>query len=351
MKQKMRLQVVDFFCSGGGMSYGMQQAGIEVIAGIDIDDSCRATYEANIKKSKFIHQDIFTLKASGLGKKINISKNDDNLIFIGCSPCQFWSVMRTDKTKSNLSKNLLCEFLKFVKHYNPGYVIVENVPGILKNMTESKLDAFIKTLEKMHYRVQYKVVNLNNYGVPQSRKRFTLLASRVSQDLLFPEPTSSKPTVRSTIGDDRTFPKIKAGHKDITDFMHSTSGLADINIERLQMTRADGGTREAWANTDMQLETYKRNKVCFKDTYGRMFWDKPAPTITTKFFSISNGRFAHPEQLRPISLREGATLQTFPLDYKFIGTSIAGIAKIIGNAVPPHYAKQLGNAIGRHYER
>lgn len=345
MGKKAQLHAVDFFCSGGGMSYGMQQAGIKIIAGIDIDDSCRATYEANIKQAKFIHQDIFNLKTSDLGKKININKNDDSLVFIGCSPCQFWSVMRTDKTKSNPSKNLLCEFLKFVEYYNPGYVIIENVPGIFKNITESKLDIFIRTLKESGYKVKYKIVNLNYYGVPQSRKRFTLLANRVGKDLFFPKQNFTKPTVRSVIGDELIFPKIKAGHKDTTDFRHSTSNLADVNIKRLKMTPADGGTREAWANTNMQLETYKKNNVSFKDTYSRMFWDKPAPTITTRFFSISNGRFAHPEQLRPISLREGATLQTFPLDYKFIGTGVSNIAKIIGNAVPPHYAEQLGNAI------
>ena len=327
------------------MSCGMQQAGIEVIAGIEIDEACRLTYEANIKEAKFIHKDVIEFKTSELGNIINIKKNDDKLIFIGCSPCQFWSVMRTDKTQSRASKNLLCEFLKFIEYYNPGYIIVENVPGILKNITESKLKLFIEALKKRNYNVQYKIVNLNDYGVPQSRKRFTLLANRIGEELLFPNIKPTKPTVRSTIGNYNKFPKIGAGHKDTTNFMHTTAGLSEINIKRLKLTPCDGGTRENWADTDMQLETYKRNNVCFKDTYGRMFWDKPAPTITTKFFSISNGRFAHPEQLRPISLREGAALQTFPNDYKFKGTSTAGIAKMIGNAVPPHYSKQLGLAI------
>ena len=340
-----QLKAIDFFCSGGGMSCGMQQAGIKVIAGIDIDKSCKSTYEANIENSKFIHQDIFTLKTNDLNKHISLDKNDDNMIFIGCSPCQYWSIMRTNKTKASASKNLLCEFLRFVIHYNPGHVIVENVPGIIKKAEESKLNTFIHTLERNGYEVYYKLVNLNDYGVPQSRKRFTLLANRVGRKTTFPEIYHIKPTVRNTIGDYKIFYKISAGHKDKTGFMHTTASLSKTNIKRLKLTAIDGGTRSSWENTDMQLEAYKKNNVGFKDTYGRMFWDKPAPTITTKFFSISNGRFAHPEQLRPISLREGAAIQTFSNDYKFIGTSIAGIAKIIGNAVPPNYSKQLGLAI------
>jgi DNA (cytosine-5)-methyltransferase 1 len=133
--------------------------------------------------------------------------------------------------------------------------------------------------------------------------------------------------------------------------MHTTAGLSEDNIKRLKLTPKNGGSRGSWANTELQIEAYKKNKsnVSFNDTYGRMSWNKPAPTITTKFFSISNGRFAHPDEDRPISLREGATLQTFPKTYKFIGNSIASIARMIGNAVPPSYAKNLGITIIKNH--
>ena len=113
----------------------------------------------------------------------------------------------------------------------------------------------------------------------------------------------------------------------------------------------NGGTRHAWANTKRQINAYrhKNGHTSFNDTYGRMSWDKPAPTITTKFFSISNGRFAHPEENRGISLREGATLQTFPKTYKFVGNSMATVARMIGNAVPPLYAKQIGKTIIKNH--
>jgi DNA (cytosine-5)-methyltransferase 1 len=128
--------------------------------------------------------------------------------------------------------------------------------------------------------------------------------------------------------------------------MHSIAGLKQINIDRLNLTEKDGGSRIIYANHEtLAPNCHKNDTVNFKDTYGRMWWHKPSPTITTKFFSISNGRFAHPEEDRAISLREGATLQSFPITYKFIGTSTANIARMIGNAVPPKYATAIGSAI------
>lgn len=350
--KKTQLKAVDFFCSGGGMSSGLQNAGIQVLAGIDWDVDCKETYEANIKGSKFIHADVFNMQESELESEVGIKKNDDDLVLIGCSPCQYWSLIRTDKTKAKESKNLLHEFHRFVKHFNPGYVVVENVPGILKKSEESGLNKFITELEQQGYNVHYEIVNLNQYGVPETRRRFSLIANRVTKDVVFPKPNKKKPTVRDFIGTHNGFPAISAGHKDNTNFMHTVAGLSDVNLERLSLTPKDGGSRASWADTDLQLEAYKNkgDNIHFADTYGRMSWDKPAPTITTKFFSISNGRFAHPEEDRALSLREGATLQTFSKKYKFIGKSTSAIARMIGNAVPPLYAKKIGQSIVKNHE-
>ena len=351
-KSKKKLKAIDFFCSGGGLSFGLQQAGINVIAGIDFDPKCKETYEANIKNAKFILADIKKLKEEDLFKKIKIKKNDDDLILAGCSPCQYWTIIRTDKNKSKKSKNLLHEFHRFVKHYNPGYVVVENVPGIFNKHKESGLDKFVSNLKKQGYSVHYEVINLNNYGVPETRKRFSLIANRLNSKKIFPKPKNSYPTVADFIGKKNGFPKIPAGYRDKTSFMHTSAGLSKVNIKRLKLTPKNGGTRHAWANTNLQINAYKKKNrnISFGDTYGRMTWNKPAPTITTRFYSISNGRFAHPEENRGISLREGATLQTFPKTYKFIGNSTASIARMIGNAVPPIYAKQIGKTIMKNHE-
>lgn len=349
MARKKELKAVDFFCCGGGMTSGFRQAGVKVIAGIDIDPKCKETYELNNKPAKFIEADIKKLTEAELIKKTKIKKDDDNLIFIGCSPCQYWSIIKTDKTKAKDSKNLLSDFQRFVEYFNPGFVVIENVPGIFSK-AESPLKDFIKFLAEKGYNSRpHQIINVSHYGVPQSRKRFVLIASR-TKNVLFPEAdTELKPTVRKFIGDTENFPKVEAGHRDESDFCHTVQGFSEVSLERIKLTPKNGGTRDAWKDTDLQVNVYRlkdgNENFAFKDTYGRMFWDKPASTITTKFFSISNGRFGHPEQNRALSIREGATLQTFPTDYIFKANSIAGKARLIGNAVPPELAKRIAKAI------
>lgn len=345
------LKAVDFFCGGGGMSYGLQKSGINVIAGIDYEISCKETYESNIQGAKFIHADIFTLQEKELETLIGITRSDNDLILIGCSPCQYWSVIRTSKEKSEKSKSLLSEFQRFVEYFIPGYVVVENVPGIFSRRKESGLDTFIEKLESLGYTVYYGIHNTQYYNVPQSRKRFTLIANRVTQNKLEPIKSETKPmTVRDVLGEKNGFDKINAGHQDNTDYMHSCAGLSDINLRRIRLIPKDGGNRLAFAGyPDLQLKCFVNKDHCFKDTFGRLWWDQPSPTITTKFFSISNGRFVHPEEDRALSLREGATLQSFPKTYIFKASSRDKIARLIGNAVPPRYAEQIGLAIINNY--
>lgn len=346
-KYNSALKAVDFFCGGGGMSYGFQEAGINVLAGIDYEIKCKDTYEANIKGSKFIHADVSNLKIEDLTKELDISLNDDNLILIGCSPCQYWSIINTEKKKSKRSKNLLKEFRRFVEHMNPGYVVVENVPGVLRKKRESGLSGFINWLKKNNYIVHFDNHDISDYGVPQSRKRFTLIANRICNKEIVPVK-SEKPKVfvKDVLGVNNGFPKVPAGNKDKTEFQHTVAGLSYKNRERLKLVKKDGGNRLGFANSqNLQLDCFIGKDESFKDTFGRLWWNRPAPTITTKFFSISNGRFVHPEEDRALSLREGATLQSFPKTFVFKTKSVGDTARIIGNAVPPEYAKRIGQAI------
>jgi DNA (cytosine-5)-methyltransferase 1 len=344
-KTDKTLKAVDFFCSGGGMTYGLSQAGVKVLGGIDIDIACKETYEINNPSSRFILADAFELKEKELQNILGLKENDDNLILVGCSPCQYWSIIRTDKTKSSKSKNLLLEFKRFVDYFRPGYVLVENVPGILTHKKTSGLECFVTSLENNGYKVHYDIVNMNDYGIPQSRRRFSLLATRLQDKPIFPVADKKcKPTVREFLGITKGFIKINHGHRDSTEFNHSTARLIDKNVKRLKKTPHNGGSWLDWAN-DKELKRLHYQGNGFVDNYGRISWDKPAPTITTKFISISNGRFAHPEEDRGLSIREGATLQTFPKDYKFPAKSLNVSAKIIGNAVPPLFAKGLAETI------
>lgn len=339
-----RLKAIDFFSGAGGLTYGLRAAGIRVLAGIDIDPSCKETFEKNNKGSVFLERDITKYTPEAMTADIKIKRNDGCLIFSGCAPCQFWSMLHTSKEKSERTKNLILDFQKFIDYFRPGFVIVENVPGISSKIG-SPMGGFIAMLQVLGYEVAHGIADMSSYGIPQKRKRFTLLASRVSR-ISLPTPKNKQRTVRDVIGEKNGFRKIEAGTRDKTCFLHTAAGLSKTNLERLRMTDKDGGTRARWQKIrKYSLRCYSFNEKLFEDIYGRMYWDQPSPTITTKFISISNGRFAHPDEDRAISLREGATLQTFPKAYEFIGSSIASIAKMIGNAVPPEFGKIIGAQI------
>lgn len=349
--KKSRLKAIDYFCGVGGMTHGLRQAGIEVMAGIDNDATCRETYEANNPHSEFIEADIRTLSERELSTRINIKKGDDSLLFVCCTPCQYWTRINTNKSRSLEGRFLLQEFQRFVSWFQPGHLLIENVPGLLTSRKERTLQRFHDFLYSKSYVFDDRVVNANHYGVPQNRKRYLLIATRVSDSICLPEgDPHERPVVRDFIGVHNGFPSIKDGHTDPTDFIHVTASLSKKNRVRIRKTPEDGGTRMSWKDDpELQIDAYREKDNIFSDVYGRMFWDRPAPTITTRFNSLSNGRFGHPEEPRAISLREGATLQTFPKTYAFRGPNKASIAKQIGNAVPPEIARRLGKSILRSW--
>lgn len=337
-KTNRALVAIDFFCSAGGVTCGFKAAGVNVLGGIDIDLNCKETYEKN-NQAKFLAADVSTLDRSALTKEFGIRRGQRNLIFIGCSPCQYYSNIKTDKERSARSRLLLSDFQDFVAHYRPGFIFVENVPGFEKK-NGSPIQKFKNFLINNNYVIDDRVLNAKDFGVPQNRRRYVLIATRVKRRIKLPEPENSEVlTIREVIGDKRVFPPIPAGYNDATDFIHSSAALSDLNLERIKATAHDGGDRRTWPE-GLQLNCY-RNHTGHYDVYGRMYWDKPSPTITTRFNSYSNGRYGHPVQDRAISLREGAILQSFPLKYKFYSQSVVMIAKMIGNAVPPELARRI----------
>ena len=326
------------------MSLGMSKAGVKVLAGIDVDPACQDTYNANNKNSRFLLQDIGQYRPEALAQDIGITSNEDDLLFIGCSPCQYWSLLKSDKTKSRKTAFLLEHFQNFVEFFRPGYVVIENVPGILKKQ-ESPLRSFRKALENWGYRIAEDVVNACDYGVPQNRKRFVLIASRVGEARI-PKGKSQHKIVADILGPQNGFPTLKAGEADSQISWHICANLSVQNLSRLSHTPKDGGTRKSWKNyRNLQLDAYKGRDQQFSDVYGRMFWNKPSPTITTRFISISNGRFAHPDENRGISIREGACLQSFPKSFKIKANGLQQAARLIGNAVPPKLAEAIGKEI------
>lgn len=325
------------------MSYGLSQAGIEVLAGIDNAADCQKTYEANVPDAKFIRRDITGLSAPELGRRLGLEIDDPDLVFCGCSPCQFWSKIRTDKTKSLKTAFLLKQFQKFIKHFRPGFVVVENVPGLFRRTDGTVLKDFQDFLRRLGYNFEDGIINAGHFGVPQNRMRYLLIASRVTKVSPLPTDAGAKPlNVADFIGVENGFAQIGPGHRDQTDFHHTTAALSERNVRRIEATPT-GGNRSSWAgDPDLQIDAYRDKDHMFRDVYGRMSWDRPAPTITTRFVSLSNGRFGHPEENRAISIREGASLQTFPVQFQFHASSINAMARQIGNAVPPALAERIG---------
>ena len=281
-------------------------------------------------------------------------KDTDIRVLIGCAPCQpFSSYSHKYQNNENTlkKKDLLDYFGKQIELVKPDIVSMENVPQM---QSREVFHRFQDILEKNGYKVTYKVVYAPDYGVPQKRKRLLLLASKFGDiSLLGPEfSPDNYPTLRDTIGN---LPEIRAGETYVQDPLHRSRNLSALNLKRIRQSKP-GGTWRDW-DKDLLLEAYKKESgKSFGSVYGRLEWDKPANTITTQFPGIGNGRFGHPEQDRALSLREGALLQTFPLNYEFVDPKqgrnypISQVALQIGNAVPPKLGEIIGKSIINHLE-
>jgi DNA (cytosine-5)-methyltransferase 1 len=196
-------------------------------------------------------------------------------------------------------------------------------------------------LKNKDYDISEGVLDAKDFGVPQSRRRYVLIAIRGKSATLPEEVFGPGLTNYSTVKDAIShFPPIQAGQRHPFVPNHQAAEISELNIERLRHTPHDGGDRRAWPS-ELILDCHNGDHEGHSDVYGRMWWDKPAPTLTGKCHSISNGRYGHPSQDRAISLREAASLQTFPDSYIFYGLQ-QQIARMIGNAVPVKMGEILG---------
>lgn len=336
------ITALDFFCGAGGLTRGLLNAGINVIAGIDVDKRCKETYERNNRPAVFYDADVRQLKYSFIEKLIDGTAKKD-LLFAGCAPCQSFSQQRKSSTRRR-DATLLIAFGRLVNKFQPGQILIENVPGLIKVKGFSAYRRFLKILKINRYEYDDGIINAKHYGVPQTRRRYVLFAMKGKKPTLPKRLCGSnlKPyeTVRRAI---YSYPKISAGEEHAGFFNHVAASVSELNLLRLQHTPHNGGERRAWPD-QLILDCHKGEYKGHTDVYGRMFWDRPAPTLTAKCNSISNGRYGHPCQNRAISLREAAGLQTFSDDYVFYGSNLH-IAKQIGNAVPVRLAEKLGCAV------
>lgn len=346
--KEVGLFAVDLFCGVGGLTKGLNSEGIEVVLGVDIDNSCQFAYEANNKNSKFLPKDVSKLSAEEIR---SFYPKEAISILAGCAPCQPFS---SYSYKNNTIKwKLLYEFSRIIEEVQPDIITMENVPTLLRFKKAPVFTDFLGNLQKLGYHYSYSIVNCPEYGIPQSRKRLVLLASKLGEIDLIPatHKESNFKTVRQTIG---KLPPIQHGETSPNDKLHKASQLSTINLRRIQQS-IPGGSWKDW-DEDLKLACHKKESgKTYVSVYGRMEWDKPSPTMTTQCNGLGNGRFGHPEQDRAISLREAAMLQTFPKSYKFFNKknplSTKQLATHIGNAVPVKLGEVIGKSIVQHVEQ
>jgi len=343
----MKIEVVDLFCGVGGLTCGLLQSGLKVKAGFDIEKTCKYPYEFN-NNAKFYEKNIRQVTAEDIN---NCYSKNAIKVLAGCAPCQPFSQMsfkyqNNEKTKRENDKryDLLLEFGRLVKDVKPDIVSMENVPKIRETYV---FEEFLKILKDNGYSIDYKVVYCPDYGIPQNRRRFLLLASKNGNIKLL-DKTHSKDnyvTVRETIGN---LPKVESGEICPSDVLHQTARLSDKNLQRIRMSKP-GGTWKDWPK-ELRCPCHQKDTgQTYTSVYGRMEWDKIAPTMTTQFYCYGTGRYGHPEQDRALTLREGALIQTFPIDYQFTEPgkefALKDIAKEIGNAVPVKLGEVIGKSI------
>ncbi|WP_078902581.1 MULTISPECIES: DNA cytosine methyltransferase [Streptomyces] len=337
------IAAVDLFCGVGGLTHGLVRSGINVRAGVDLDPHCRYPFEAN-NSAPFLERDVNELKADEL--KSYLSQGDYSLL-AGCAPCQPFSTYSQSgrSKKRGLDWQLVLKFGALVAELQPDLVTMENVAQLAQH------DVFADFLKYLDgYSVHYSIVECSKIGVPQSRKRLVLIASKLGDAGLSLASQTNAPlrTVRQEIS---KLPAIAAGEQHSRDPLHTAASLSEMNMRRIRASKP-GGTWRDWDPELIAACHRKATGATYPSVYGRMEWDAPAPTITTQCFGFGNGRFGHPTQDRAISLREAAMLQTFPRNYKFLpkGEQVRfnRLGRLIGNAVPVRLGEAIGTVIMEH---
>lgn len=338
----MQIEAVDLFCGVGGLTAGLIKSGIKVKAGYDIANECRFAYEHN-NNAIFVHKDVAEVTASEISSWY--SKGSVRLL-AGCAPCQPFSTYNQGKDTSTDKKwPLLYHFSRLIREVNPELVTMENVPEVIKHKVYQD---FISELINQGYSIFAQEVSCVDYGIPQTRKRHVVLASKLGKVSLIPKTHEKPVTVLDTIGD---LEELKAGEISQADPLHKAARLSDINLKRIQVSQPGGSWRD-WPE-ELRADCHKKDSGrSYPSVYGRMEWDKPAPTMTTLCYGFGNGRFGHPVQDRGISLREAALLQTFPKNYQFAESNklstFKSVGRMIGNAVPVRLGEVIGLSLRSH---
>ncbi len=340
-----RYNAIDLFCGCGGLTEGLKKAGFNVIAGVEIDGYASKTYHLNHPEVVLIQDNIVNVTGSDILNKTKVEQID---LLTGCPPCQGFSSL-TYKHKKNDSRNqLILEIVRLAKELSPKIIMLENVSGLAKGKKANGLfQDFLKQIEDLGYYINFKIFEVAEFGVPQYRKRLVLFASK-DRSIKLPEPTHGNDdglqpfvTAGEILNKVKSKPKLYTKSRDsqnlINDNWHVVRSISNLNKERLRYAKPGKSWEEIpeYIRPKCHQDGYKG----FTNVYGRINPNQPSSTITRGCTSPSMGRFGHPTQLRTISIREAALLQTFPDNYKFAIGNIEEVCKVIGNALPCLFAE------------
>ena len=334
-----KLTAIDLFSGCGGLTQGLKSAGYQVIAAIEIDAAATRVYSMNHPDVEVFAQDISLLSPKALMAKLGIERGQLDLL-AGCPPCQGFSSLRTRngaKQNKDRRNSLVHQIVRYTRALQPKAIMLENVP---KLATHSSFKSVLSKLRKLGYRVDFRVENAADFSVPQRRKRLIMLAAKAF-DPTFARRSVRRKSVRQAIGN-LPAPNSTRDKLHVIDMSRRSEKVLEI----IRLIPKDGGSRSSLP-LRLRLPCHAR-KSGFNDVYGRMKWDDVSPTITGGCYNPSKGRFLHPSENRPITLREAALLQGFPAKYRFDDkVSQQAVALMIGNALPPPFVAKHAKHLAR----
>lgn len=334
---------VDLYCGAGGLSVGLREAGLTPVFAADAWDVAVRTYRRNLGDHA-VCADVGELSAPDVLRAAGVAPGELALV-CGGPPCQGFSVQRRG-APSDPRNDQVVRFVELATALGPQVILMENVPGLLGRRGRGAFAAAEQRLTAAGYGVHTQVLEAADYGVPSHRRRAIVVGIRGGRDWQWPlisHPEGRRVTVRQAVAGLPTPPEDHRPHPQFAN--HVRVRISELNRRRIAHVPAGGGRLDI--PEELQLPCH-RNAGTHRhlDVFGRLEWDRPGPTITAVFDSFSRGRFAHPEEDRAITGREGARLQSFPDEFVFEGAK-KEVARQIGNAVPPRLARALGEAVLR----